>query len=127
MTPAFQFLIVGYDHLSNLFLYCLAKGIVGVDDLIQHKMTGDQLLRQDVFNYAFGSLPFGSRRLDDLFFIVIHPDYHRWGVFVSATRGSGLPVSGTGPPSSSQRRIFSITRLLLSDEEAGFTHASTLP
>jgi len=50
----------------------------------------------------------------------------RRGVFVSATWVLGYPVSETGPPSSSQRNIFSIARLLFSDLEAGFTHASTL-
>jgi len=53
--------------------------------------------------------------------------YLRRIAVVSGTWENGVPVSDTGPPSSSQRWMFSVACLLLSGLEAGLFHANTLP
>ena len=56
----------------------------------------------------------------------LHP-FARFSSVLEFDGYGALPISDICPPSSAQRRIFSIACLLLSDAEAGFIHASTLP
>ena len=37
--------VVAYDYLERFFLHGIAKGVIGLHDLVQHEMMGNQLLR----------------------------------------------------------------------------------